>query len=359
MRQYQTLEQNYRTAKVNEIQALNTAANALMQSDQNLDARLSAAKAASLIQSAAWVNVETQDRVRLTVQKMQKVTSDAKQKESTKLLDYDRSIAGICDQLNNHLLNHPKTLEEITVCQTPILLSQASSMLIARGEELAKSGDVNAAIVQFQQAKKWNAQLALNPKTTAQKLADRGEGKRLIAEGEKLAQADNIEGAIAKFQTAQKLGTDLNIDPRLKAQQLAATALIHTGEESARKGDIQTAIAHFNRAKLLAPTLKVSARSWNTLCWFGSLHQQATDVMDACEKAVAFSPTPEFANYQNSRGIARAIAGDRPGAITDLQASLSSTDNPQRKAQQQRWISILRKGDLPTNIDIQQLLNNK
>ncbi|KAM3092148.1 eIF2A-related protein [Phormidesmis sp. 146-12] len=276
---------------------------------------------------------------------------------NTETSDFNRLVTRSCDWLKDYLINHPETLKDITTCQNSTLLAQASATLVRRGEESAKTGDVKAAIAQFQQAKEWNPQLDLNAETMAQRLADRGEGERLISEGEDLAKADKVEEAIAKFQTAQKLGADLNFDPRLRARQVAAVSLITKAEELVQQGEVKQAIAHFDRAKLLAPTLKISVDSWDDLCWYGSLHGQAAQVMDACEKAVAFSPPAEVGYHRDSRGVARAMMGDRTGAIADFEAYIAWTNNPSNRPKRKRWIAALKKGKNPfTPKEIESLL---
>jgi WD40 repeat protein len=276
---------------------------------------------------------------------------------NTETSDFNHLITRSCDWLKDYLINHPETLKDIPTCQNSTLLAQVSATLMRHGEELAKTGDVKGAIAQFQQAKQWNPQLDLNAETMAQRLADRGEGERLILEGEDLAKADNVEGAIAKFQTAQKLGAELNFDPRLKAQQVAAVSLITKAEELVKQGEVKQAIANINRAKLLAPTLKISVGSWADLCWYGSLHGQSAQVMDACEKAVAFSPPAELGYHRDSRGVARAMVADRTGAIADFEAYIAWTNDPSNQSTRKRWIAALKKGKNPfTPKEIESLL---
>ncbi|HAA29589.1 MAG TPA: hypothetical protein DCE56_20235 [Cyanobacteria bacterium UBA8553] len=68
--------------------------------------------------------------------------------------------------------------------------------------------------------------------------------------------------------------------------------------------------------------------------------------MQACENAVTLAPTNE--EFRDSRGIARALTGDKQGAIEDFQAFLASTDlNEERKKQRQGWIDALKAGKNP------------
>ena len=118
---------------------------------------------------------------------------------------------------------------------------------------------------------------------------------------------------------------------------------------------VQEAIALYKEAQKLNPNLEISATSWNSLCWNGSLHGHAAEVMDACEKAVAFNP--EHGGRRDSRGLARALTGDTQGAISDFQAFVDWTDDDEQRLQRQRWIDALRAGKNPfTEEEIKSLL---
>jgi hypothetical protein len=55
-----------------------------------------------------------------------------------------------------------------------------------------------------------------------------------------------------------------------------------------------------------------------SLCWAGSLRGYAAEVMTACDLAVERDPDSGW--YRDSRGVARALTGDYPGAISDFEA---------------------------------------
>ena len=105
------------------------------------------------------------------------------------------------------------------------------------------------------------------------------------------------------------------------------------------------AITLYQEAQKLAPSLKISATSWNDLCWYGSLHGNAAEVIFACEKGVALEPDND--NYRDSRGLARVLTGNTQGAIEDFQAFVDSTDDDEQRLQRQRWIDALRAGKNP------------
>ena len=78
--------------------------------------------------------------------------------------------------------------------------------------------------------------------------------------------------------------------------------------------------------------------------------------MFACEKAVMLST--ENGNPLNSRGIARALTGNKAGAIEDFQAFIAWSDSEEEKAQRQAWIDALRAGENPfTDEELKKLLN--
>jgi len=60
----------------------------------------------------------------------------------------------------------------------------------------------------------------------------------------------------------------------------------------------------------------------NEVCWLGSLDGFAATVKPACEQAVQLAPNSLKDQYKDSRGLARALTGDRNGAIEDFQATV-------------------------------------
>ncbi|NEQ12264.1 MAG: WD40 repeat domain-containing protein, partial [Moorea sp. SIO4E2] len=124
-----------------------------------------------------------------------------------------------------------------------------------------------------------------------------------------------------------------------------APGLVKQGEKLAKEGKLIKALSLYKEAQQLDLNLKIDANYWNNLCWDGSLHGYAVEVMDACEKAVAKEPENGF--FKRSRGLAKALTGDKAGAISDFQVYVDSTDNDEWKAQPQKWIDDLRAGKNP------------
>ncbi len=213
-----------------------------------------------------------------------------------------------------------------------------------------------------------------------------------LIKGKKQAQAGQIGAAVTSLRKAKGLDPSLEPDPTTEAGRLAAPALVAEGERLAMQGKVMEAIRAYAEAERLDPTLKIAARSWNQLCWNGSLWRYAAEVMPACEKAVARAAASENWRYRDGRGVARALVGDYPGAIEDLDAYLkhketeleklkspefSSFMDPEYKrvliepqiekakslgelglSRRQRWIDAMRKGEKPiTPEDLNELFN--
>ena len=127
------------------------------------------------------------------------------------------------------------------------------------------------------------------------------------------------------------------------------TDFLDEGKQLAKDGKVQDALAAYAQARQIDPTLNISAVDWNQLCWFGSLSGQATAVMKACQQAVSLNP--EDGDIRDSRGLARALAGDTKGAIEDFSFFVEWTKKTGKRAdlreQREQWIAALKAGKNP------------
>jgi WD40 repeat protein len=55
----------------------------------------------------------------------------------------------------------------------------------------------------------------------------------------------------------------------------SAPFLLDKGKSLVHEGKVREAIAAYTEAQKLDPTLEISADSWNSLCWYGSVHGYA------------------------------------------------------------------------------------
>jgi WD40 repeat protein len=127
------------------------------------------------------------------------------------------------------------------------------------------------------------------------------------------------------------------------------TDFLDEGKQLAKDGKVQDALAIYAQARQIDPTLNISAVDWNQLCWLGSLSGQATAVMKACQQAVSLNP--EDGNIRDSRGLARALAGDTKGAIEDFSFFVEWTKKTGKQAdlreQREQWATALKAGKNP------------
>ncbi len=101
-----------------------------------------------------------------------------------------------------------------------------------------------------------------------------------------------------------------------------------------------------------------NADAANDICWAGSTHQFADLVLPSCEEAVALYPYSGA--IRDSRGLARALMGNRQGAIEDFTFFVQwiqhlpkplSQDDAEKLAQRQNWIKQLKAGQNPFGSD--------
>ncbi|HVS13327.1 MAG TPA: tetratricopeptide repeat protein [Thermoanaerobaculia bacterium] len=82
----------------------------------------------------------------------------------------------------------------------------------------------------------------------------------------------------------------------------------------------------------------------NNVCWYGALSSFAAIVLPVCDRAVELRPAHGLS--RDSRAVARALTGDRAGAIADLETSLAAEGDlaPEIRAQRTAWLDQLRRG---------------
>ncbi|HYN90084.1 MAG TPA: hypothetical protein VER55_16235, partial [Ardenticatenaceae bacterium] len=99
----------------------------------------------------------------------------------------------------------------------------------------------------------------------------------------------------------------------------------------------------------------------NSVCWSGSLDGFAQAVLPACARAVELEP--EDGNVRDSRGLARALTGDIPGAIEDFRFYVEwAEDDPsaeQLRRKREGWIVELEAGRNPFDPETLEALRNE
>jgi uncharacterized protein YjbI with pentapeptide repeats len=162
--------------------------------------------------------------------------------------------------------------------------------------------------------------------------------------GANLRNNSSIESAI--WSNARGLHKAINKpDTLVLNSQFSAAVLLGNGSDLAISGDVDGAIAAYTEAQTIDPNLEISAFYWNRLGWFGSLHNRATDVLFACEKAVESQTS---AVHLNTLGLARALNDNLTGAIEDFEAAINSGQfKGETLEKRKRWIEALKSGINP------------
>ena len=171
-----------------------------------------------------------------------------------------------------------------------------------------------------------------------------------IDQGLNSAKNLDLEAAQEKFQQAYQLDTDnVNLtELTTEANQLAAQEFIDQRIDQVKQGNVAEAITFYDQAQKIDPNLEIESDSWNLLCWFGSIYRYASEVLDACEKAVALADEESKAGHLDSRGLARALTGNTQGAIEDFQAFIdSSSFHEELRDKRKEWIESLKNGENP------------
>ncbi len=155
-----------------------------------------------------------------------------------------------------------------------------------------------------------------------------------VWQGRALARQGDLEGALAKFAEAQVLDPALVIDPQREANRQSAASLTRKVIGLARRGEITASLAAISQALQLDPQVVIDADTWHSLCRSGSLHGLAKQVLSACEEAVAAAP--KNGGIHDSRGLARALTGDREGALEDFKFFVEA--NPDRNFEMRKEV---------------------
>jgi tetratricopeptide (TPR) repeat protein len=216
------------------------------------------------------------------------------------------SLIGLgCYWLQDYLALNSNLKKELTICQDKSLLAKAAPDLVAQARDQIREGKPEAARESFQAA------LKLDP------------------------------------------SLKLNINPEI------APGFITKGVNLVQVGLVKPALAAFKEGQKLDPKVEIPANSWRSLCWFGSLNNDASLVLDACDQAVAKASPDDKGSVQASRGVARALTGNMEGAIEDFQAFISWTDDDGVKALLQGWIESLRAGKNPFTPEVLEELKKE
>src|SRR5260221_2485367 len=211
-------------------------------------------------------------------------------------------------------------------------------------------GDVAGALLEFKQAQ------ALDPGGDVNRTA----AQALYSKAQQNASSDP-NGTKELLQRVIELNTELNFDPGAEAGRLAASAHLKRAFDLLNQENVEAAIVEMKKATELDPKL-ISADSWNSFCWRGSLLGKARDVLFAGEKAVELNPnSPDF---RDSRALARVLAGDKRGAIDDFEyvvnaPSFTTNFTSHEQNLRKQWLSDLKANKNPFTLELLEKLRRE
>jgi tetratricopeptide (TPR) repeat protein len=215
------------------------------------------------------------------------------------------------------------------------------AQLMDDGIQLAQAGNVNAAEAKFRRVRALDSTY---PEAEARRLA----AERILADAKTSAFSGDLNAATAAFQTAIVIDPNFKLDPQAEAHHWAAKGKILEAESFLAQGkdtvSWERAKDDYHAAPVLDPSVKVSGRDWNLMCWYGSVLGHAQEALEFCDRAVA--SRPEDPGIRDSRGLARALTGNLHGAIEDFQAfvdkyEVADPGDKKMKSQRQAWIKAL------------------
>ena len=128
----------------------------------------------------------------------------------------------------------------------------AAKAYLEKGKALAQQGKIQDAVVKFTEATTVDSRFKLDkPENYAIALAQQA-AQNIIENGTELAREGLLEEATTQFKKALAIDTHLNFDPANKAQGIA---WLKQGEELAQAGQLEDAITKFKAAQALDSTL--------------------------------------------------------------------------------------------------------
>jgi WD40 repeat protein len=240
--------------------------------------------------------------------------------------------------------------------ENPLVTRLVAQSLRMDGNEQAATGDVAAAKALYAQA----AMLDPSQDEAAAGTVEQRLALFVVERGMAAAGVGQIDLATQLLARAKALDPALVTDPEAEARRIAAErqqlAIANTVAEirilagQGAYGEAMQILAGLEQADPgLAITATLSAVQWNSLCWDGALAGQAQAVLPACDRAVSLAPAD--GGILDSRGLARALAGDGAGAIQDFELAVQWAEETGYDAafiaSRTAWIAALRAGENP------------
>jgi tetratricopeptide (TPR) repeat protein/tRNA A-37 threonylcarbamoyl transferase component Bud32 len=89
------------------------------------------------------------------------------------------------------------------------------------------------------------------------------------------------------------------------------------------------------------------ALTLNSACWLASLSGHGAEALPVCDAAAEVSDEGNRPRIRDSRGVARALAGDYAGAVEDFEAYIARPATASGVPLREAWVAALRRGENP------------
>ena len=229
-------------------------------------------------------------------------------------------------------------------------------LLVLQGRTAARGLKLDEAIEKFRQAKRLNPDLEFD----LEQLARRHVGKAYISRARSLASTTGHEDAKAALKKGLDLLTNLkpqepncslDVDAEKQVRLLPALSSVHINLDTrtnpallslCRQGFIDEAYSIYERACNVDPLVEVPAEFWNSLCWFAATRDVEGAKRFGFASDLALALEPENDMFRDTRGLVRALLGDREGAIRDFEAYISYAQNFKKRKVRRELIRLLR-----------------
>lgn len=250
--------------------------------------------------------------------------------------------------------------EKARFLRDPKARSEDREILVARGRELAMTGDVAGAKRLFEKAIANGAKLFRGPENEAKFFAAETAKSRGVSakfsrkppasppheEDPILSEAKYMAYGGDAQATRQVLNKAPGVkDPDKQAAELVAAALKSLSAEIgnlSRYGHYRQALALLDLRPWVKPA--VSNDAWTSICYDGA-KQDAGLVLSSCDRAVQTAPGSLFAHI--TRAFARASSNNFMGAAEDVAAALVKSNRPKHRREMERVLAELRSGRDP------------
>jgi hypothetical protein len=197
-----------------------------------------------------------------------------------------------------------------------------------------------------------------------------------IDEARKKAKENKPAEAEPIFARLNELEPSLNLDSKLEIKTYTevgkVTKLFSSNYRAlaTNPAELQLATSAFSSVQdpqvreLVLQEVKTKYKDdyyWGNLCWQAAQRKHAEEIMFACEYAVRMDPT--HGGIRDSRGVARVLTKDFPGAIEDFKAYIDWSKVagkwPERIKQREGWIAKLERGEDPLTDEELKTLKNQ